>query len=79
MYIAANVTEVAIIFQNNDGEPNLERDLLIHLSADPSDFTAAGTKRVGVHNPNLDPLSYPILFPSGDQGWHCNLMLENMA
>ena len=28
-------------------------------------------------NCNIDPMSYPLLFPSGEKGWHCNIHKNN--
>jgi len=43
-YNSPIVTEVAVIFQNSDGEPPLERYLLIHLRSDLNDLTMCKTK-----------------------------------
>ncbi|CAL8141391.1 unnamed protein product [Orchesella dallaii] len=66
---AAN--EVAVVFQSKDGEPPFERDIIMHLRSDPGNTYK--TKRINILNPNLDALTYPILFPSGDVGWHTEI------
>lgn len=75
-YNAPRICEVAIIFQNADGEPPLERDLLIHCRMDPNNPTAPKTKRINVLDNNLEPMTYPILFPYGDLSWGPNLSLR---
>ncbi|XP_053567008.1 LOW QUALITY PROTEIN: uncharacterized protein LOC128656868 [Bombina bombina] len=52
-YNVQRVNEVAVIFQNSDGEPPLERDLLIHCRS--TDQTKK-TERISVLDPNLEPL-----------------------
>ncbi|XP_053568401.1 uncharacterized protein LOC128657987 [Bombina bombina] len=72
-YNVQRVNEVAVIFQNSDGEPPLERDLLIHCRS--TDQTKK-TERISVLDPNLEPLLYPLLFPYGDQSWGSNIALN---
>jgi hypothetical protein len=55
------------VFSNIDGEPPLERDLLIHLK--PNGDNSPKTKRIHILNKNLDALTYPLLYPNGEQGW----------
>ncbi|XP_035713810.1 uncharacterized protein LOC118438127 [Folsomia candida] len=73
-YNIQTCNEVAIIFSNTDGEPPLERDLLIHLKSTGDD--SPKTKRISILNKNLDALTYPILYPSGEQGWGEDLALS---
>ncbi|XP_021953640.1 uncharacterized protein LOC110850511 [Folsomia candida] len=72
-YNAQACNEVAIIFSNLDGEPPFERDLLIHLR--PNGENSPKTKRISILNKNLDALTYPILYPKGEQGWGEDLAL----
>ncbi|UYV79082.1 hypothetical protein LAZ67_17001066 [Cordylochernes scorpioides] len=72
-YNAPRSNEVAIIFQNADGEPPLERDLIIHCRSLPNERK---TQRISILDPNLEPMVYPILFPYGDQSWTPNLKLS---
>jgi hypothetical protein len=74
-YNAPRTNEVAVIFQNADGEPPLERDLLIHCRANDSDSNPKRTERISVLDPNLEPLVYPLLFPYGDQSWGIDIPL----
>ncbi|XP_053164882.1 uncharacterized protein LOC128350484 [Hemicordylus capensis] len=75
-YNAPQHNEVAFIFKNNDGEPPLERDLLIHCkpTADNPDHNM--TQRISVLDPNLEPMVYPLLFPSGEQSWGIDIPLQ---
>jgi len=61
-YNAPKVNEVAIVFQNVDGEPPFERDIRIHSR------NTRTTQQISILSPNCDPMSYPILFPLGDEG-----------
>ncbi|UYV81455.1 hypothetical protein LAZ67_20001239 [Cordylochernes scorpioides] len=72
-YNAPRSNEVAIIFQNADGEPPLERDLIIHCRSLPNERK---TQRISILDPNLEPMVYPILFPYEDQSWTPNLKLS---
>ena len=74
-YNAPRVNEVAVIFQNADGEPPLERDLLIHCKFNENDLNARRTERISVLDPNLEAMIYPLLFPLGDQSWWPKLKL----
>lgn len=58
--------EVAAIFVRENGEPPLNIDFSVqeysqHLT------TLKST------SPNIDPLTFPLLFPNGELGWHENL------
>jgi hypothetical protein len=75
-YNAPRTNEVAVVFQNADGEPPLERDLLIHCRVTDSDVNRRKTERISVLDPNLEAMIYPLLFPYGDQSWGTNLPLQ---
>jgi hypothetical protein len=75
-YNAPRTNEVAVIFQNADGEPPLERDLLIHCRVTYNDMNRRKTERISVLDPNLEAMIYPLLFPYGDQSWGINLPLH---
>lgn len=63
----ATQTDVAAIFCTVDGEPPFERNII-------SFSKTTGEKRnVSVLNSALDPLSYPLLFPSGQIGFFPNI------
>lgn len=73
-YNAPRANEVAIVFQSNDGEPPLERDLLIHLRPDPLNLSSTRTKRIRILDPLLDAMTYPLLLEMS-----CNLNVEQAA
>lgn len=68
----AIATDVAVIFKSTDGEPPYERNMITFSK------TNAVVRRVSVLSSALDPLAYPLLFPSGETGWHPN-MTHNVA
>ncbi|CAL8069739.1 unnamed protein product [Orchesella dallaii] len=71
-YNVQAVNEVAVVFQSKDGEPPFERDIIMHLKHDPTKPTDT-IKRINILNPNLDALTYPLLFPNGEPGWHIDV------
>ncbi|XP_053152157.1 uncharacterized protein LOC128344988 [Hemicordylus capensis] len=75
-YNAPQHNEVAFIFKNNDGEPPLERDLLIHCKPGVGKPDHKITQRISVLDPNLEPLVYPLLFPYGEQSWGIDIPLQ---
>lgn len=54
--------EVAAIFVGDDGAPPQERDIVIHPRNRPPE-------QISYMSANCDPMTYPLLFPSGDLGW----------
>lgn len=70
-YNIARDNEVAVIFENSDGEPPYNRYLIIHLGEGERK-----TQRIYILNPNLDSMVYPLLFPFGEQGWHIGMPLQ---
>ncbi|XP_043473610.1 uncharacterized protein LOC122505828 [Leptopilina heterotoma] len=58
--------EVAVVFVSEDGEPPMERDICIH----PKDSKSIP---ISTLSPNVDPMTYPIMFPAGDPGWTVNI------
>ncbi len=61
-YNAPRSNEVAAIFQNADGKPPLERDLLIHCRPNNINRNTRTTERIHILDPNLEPLVYPLFF-----------------
>ena len=54
--------EVAAVFVSNDGAPPTDRDVVVHpKNAAPRDIPFLSS--------NIDPMTYPILFPHGEYGW----------
>ena len=61
--------EIAAVFVGEDGMPPFERDIVIHPHNQPA-------KRISHLSANVDPMTYPILFPRGDLGWSSGLLHE---
>ncbi|TBU00526.1 hypothetical protein CWI38_0888p0020 [Hamiltosporidium tvaerminnensis] len=74
-YNAQRCNEVAVVFVSGDGEPPIDRDLLVHLR--PEDTTIPETRRIEYRHRNLDALSYTLLFSYGEQTWGVNIKLYN--
>ena len=55
--------EVAAVFIGEDGAPPANRDVVIYPKDTPP-------QRISYMSGNLDPMCYPLLFPSGDLGWY---------
>jgi PIF1-like helicase/Helitron helicase-like domain at N-terminus len=62
-YNAPRVNEVAIVFTSADGAPPFERDIRVNLREENR------TQRISILHSGLDAMSYPLLFPNGDEGW----------
>ncbi|XP_030060875.1 uncharacterized protein LOC115471313 [Microcaecilia unicolor] len=73
-YNAPRPNEVAFIFQNSEGKPPLQRDLIIHCRNTENNKNK--TEIISVLDPNLEPMVYPLLFPHGDQSWGINIPLS---
>ena len=58
--------KVAAIFVANDGAPPASRDTIIYPRNAP-------LRRIPYTSSNIDPMCYPILFPTGDPGWNWNM------
>ncbi len=66
-YSNPQMNEVAIVFQNVDGEPPFERDLRIYSKSERK------TRHLSILEANCDPMVYPILFPHSELGWDGNM------
>ncbi len=62
-YNNPQTTEIAIVFQNVDGEPPFECDLRIYSKSEQK------TKHLSILNANCETMVYPILFPHSELGW----------
>jgi hypothetical protein len=62
-YNVPKINEVAMVFQNVDGEPPFERDIRIYSRSENK------TTNISILNENCDPMTYPILFPHCELGW----------
>lgn len=67
---APTANEIAMVFVNSDGEPPFQRDIRVYPlnPANPQQPFI----NINILSPNLDPMSYPILFPYGEPGWQPN-------
>ncbi|UYV62947.1 hypothetical protein LAZ67_2002586, partial [Cordylochernes scorpioides] len=63
-YNKPTASEVAVVFQNDDGEPPFIRDILIHLKPIENQPML---KRISILDPNLDALVYPLFYPRAEQ------------
>ncbi|XP_046642653.1 uncharacterized protein LOC124327698 [Daphnia pulicaria] len=62
--------DIAIIFKSVNGEPPVDRDIRGHLL-----IPSRGRKFIQINpqKPMCDPMTYPLLFPNGEDGWHSNM------
>src|SRR5258705_11837063 len=62
--------EVAMVFVNEDGEPPFARDIRIY----PNNPEYPNQQYINLHilSPNMDPVTYAILYPYGEPGWQPN-------
>ena len=58
--------EIAMIFVGDDGAPPIHRDVVVYPRDRP-------LHKISYMSANCDPMIYPLLFPHGDSGWHCDL------
>ena len=59
--------EIAVVFKSVDGAPPVDRSFRGYLL-----IPTSGTKFITIDSkkPMCDPMTYPLLFPNGDDGWH---------
>ncbi|KIH45089.1 hypothetical protein ANCDUO_24875, partial [Ancylostoma duodenale] len=62
-YNLATSNEVAAVYKGTDDEIEGERRLVVMERSGERSF-------ITDHDPKCDPLSYPLLFPRGELGWH---------
>ena len=62
-YNAATSNEVAAVYKGNDEEIEGERRLVVVERSGQMSF-------IRDYDPKCDPLTYPLLFPRGEQGWY---------
>lgn len=69
-YNAPFSNEIAMVFVNDDEEPPFQRDIRVY----PINPENPNKQFIPLHilSPNMDPMTYPILFPYGESGWHPN-------
>ena len=59
--------EIAVLMPNDNTN---NRDVVLH-------YRDGGLRHISELHRSYDPLQYPLLFPSGTDGWHVNLKLQN--
>ncbi|XP_021953572.1 uncharacterized protein LOC110850450 [Folsomia candida] len=67
VYNEPRSNEVAMVFVNDDGEPPFERDIRIY-PRNPQEPDQPFIN-INILSPNLDPMTYAILFLYGEPGW----------
>eukprot|EP00112_Aurelia_sp_Birch-Aquarium-sp1_P020718 Seg540.7 transcript_id=Seg540.7/GoldUCD/mRNA.D3Y31 product="ATP-dependent DNA helicase PIF1" protein_id=Seg540.7/GoldUCD/D3Y31 len=65
-YDEPSATEIAAVFVGEEGGPPnpTQRDIHIYPRANRQTIT------INAISPHADPMTYPILFPHGESGWH---------
>ncbi|XP_065643128.1 uncharacterized protein LOC136075071 [Hydra vulgaris] len=66
-YNVLSHNEVAVVFVGEDGAPPVSREVVIYPRGHP-------LKTISRMSANLDPMVYPLFFPSGHAGWHNQLV-----
>ncbi|XP_057381786.1 uncharacterized protein LOC130704351 [Daphnia carinata] len=68
--------EIAVVFKSIDGAPPENRDIRGHLL-----IPRRGNRfiLIDTQKPMCDPMTYPLLFPNGDNGWDQNMIHTNPA
>ena len=69
-YNNPTTNEIAVLFKSSNGEPPAARDIRGHLY-----IPIRGRKfiQIDTQKPMCDPMTYPLLFPNGEDGWHSNM------
>ncbi|XP_071581591.1 uncharacterized protein [Temnothorax nylanderi] len=70
-YNAPQANEIAVVFQNVDGEPPFERDIRIYNK------NSNDVQQISILDKRCDPMCYPLLYPYGNDGWHSELKSDN--
>ena len=67
-YNTATHDEVAAVFVGENGAPPISRDIIVYSRDHP-------LQQISSMSANCDPtcMIYPLFFPRGDSGWHCEL------
>jgi hypothetical protein len=61
-YNIPQIGEIAVVFVSENGEPPVDRDMVIYPKKEERSFIKSLSA-------NCDPMVYPILFPHGEPGW----------
>ncbi|XP_011858618.1 PREDICTED: uncharacterized protein LOC105556155 [Vollenhovia emeryi] len=70
-YNAPRANEIAVVFQNVDGEPPFERDIRIYNK------NSNDVQQISILDRRCDSMCYPLLYPYGNDGWHSELKTNN--
>ncbi|XP_024867851.1 uncharacterized protein LOC112452063 [Temnothorax curvispinosus] len=70
-YNAPQANEIAVVFQNVDGEPPFERDIRIYNK------NSNDVQQISILDKRCDPMCYPLLYLYGNDGWHSELKSNN--
>ncbi|XP_029154989.1 uncharacterized protein LOC114928055, partial [Nylanderia fulva] len=70
-YNAPQANEIAVVFQNVDGEPPFERDIRIYNK------NSNDVQQISILDKRCDPMCYPLLYPYGNDGWHSEMKSYN--
>ena len=62
--------EIAMVFVNDDGEPPFKRDIQVY-PINPED-PGKQFVNLSILSPNMDPMTYALLFPYDEAGWQPN-------
>lgn len=74
-YNAPSANEVAMIFVDTEGEPPFERDIRVY-PRNPEDHRKQFVN-LKILSPNMDPMTYALLYPYGEPGWQPNWQCES--
>ena len=69
-YNSPTTNEIAVLFKSSNTKHPARRDIRGHL------FIPVGGRRfiqIDTQKPMCDPMTYPLLFPNGEDGWHSNM------
>ena len=66
-YNAPSNPEVAVVYEGD--VPSMHRDVVVRYRTEER----SAVQRVHPLSDHLDPLTYPLLFPDGQTGWHAQL------
>ncbi|XP_024882171.1 uncharacterized protein LOC112461236, partial [Temnothorax curvispinosus] len=70
-YNAPCANEIAVVFNNVDGEPPFERDIRIYNK------NSNDVQQISILDKRCDPMCYPLLYPYGTDGWHSEMKSNN--
>ncbi|UYV73502.1 hypothetical protein LAZ67_10003841 [Cordylochernes scorpioides] len=68
-YNAPRTNEIAAVFQNVDGEPPFNRDIRVYNK------NSNETTNISILHQHLDAMTYPLLIPHAEAGWHSELKI----